>query len=137
MTYDETYLREPEPRGDRDEDGNYINGEETYKDIAWYLNNAPYPPAFKWSDEQGTVLDMMMVYGAEELTPLGEGVEAGNALFVATRFGWYGFTLYDRAGNLMHHSSSHVAENLGINPHNQIAKPLSELINGVAKAITA
>jgi hypothetical protein len=134
MSY-EGYVSEPEERGDRDDDGNYINGELTYKDIAWELQHGQFPPVFSWSDEEGIRMDIAMVYGANQLTPLGEGMDMSNGLLVATRYGMFIFRLLGDDDKLIWKSPSYVAEKLGLVRSNPLGKPLSDLINGVAREL--
>ncbi len=129
------YYREHEPRGDFDESGNYINGEETYQAIADKLQNGQFPPVFSWTDQEGTRLDIMMVYGAEQVNRLGEGMDAGNALFVSTRYGWFGFRLLDDDDKRIIKHPTYVAEKLGLVRSNPIGKSLAKLINGVIREL--
>jgi hypothetical protein len=121
------YSREHEGRLDRDEYGFVINGEGTYQEVAWQLLFGDHAVIFPWTDQAGTRLDILMVFGPDQLGDLGEGMNAGTDLFVATRFGFYGFELN---GQLKF--PSYVAEKLGLTRGNALAQPLAQLINGVA-----
>jgi hypothetical protein len=120
----------PEDTFDRDGYSIVINGEDTYKQIANILLLDGRPVVFPWTDQEGTRLDILMVFGPDQLGELGEGMSAGTDLFVATRFGMFGFEL-----NGQWKAPSYVAEKLGLVRSNPLGKPLSELINGVAKAL--
>jgi len=132
----EFYLDPSEDRMDRDEYGLVINGAGTYQELAWELQFGEQPVIFGWSDEQGTQLDILMVAAghAKQLTEnLQRGVNAGTHLLVsAIGVGAAGFDLT----NGQWKSPSYVAEKLSINPSNIVAQPLSELVNGVIKALT-
>lgn len=124
-----SYEDEPEDRYDRDEYCLVINGEDTYKELAWELQFGEQPVIFGWTDEQGTRLDILMVSNAKQLTDdLQRGYNAGTHVFVSVM--GIGSGAFDLT-NGQWKSPGYVAEKLGINRHNDVAEPLSELVNGV------
>lgn len=118
----------PEDYFDRDDYGVIINGEGTYAELGKILFFDDPTPIFGWTDQEGTRLDIMMTWRAQQLTDLQRGVNAGTHLIVSViGVGAGGFDV----SNGQWKAPSYVAEKLGINPSNPIAEPLAELINGV------
>lgn len=119
---------EPEDYFDRDDDGLVINGEGTYAELGKALFFGDPDPIFSWTDEEGTVLDIMLAWRTQQFTPLRRGISAGTHLIVSVMgIGAAGFDV----SNGQWKAPSYVAEKLGINHSNPIAKPLAELVNGV------
>lgn len=124
---------EPEDKYDRDDYGYIINGENTYRELAQALFYGDPAPIFSWTDQEGTVLDIMLEWRTQQLTHLQRGISSGTHLIVAViGVGAGGFDIT----NGQWKAPSYVAEKLSINPSNDVAKPLAQLLNGVIGELT-
>ncbi len=124
----------PEDYFDRDESGNIINGAGTYAELGKALFYGDPAPIFSWSDGEGTILDVALVWKSQQLTPLQHGRNAGTHLFVSVMdHGAAGFDI----SNGQWKSPDYIGEKLGLGGYNPTTRGLSDLINGVAGDILA
>lgn len=104
--------------------GLVINSDNTYKAIADTLRDMPI--VFAWTEQEGTHLDILMVYKPAQVGYLQRGMSAQTDLFVAvSHFGMFGFEI-----NADPKYSGYVAEKLGTGV-NVATDALTDLINGV------
>lgn len=122
---------------DRDADGNVVNGEGTYRELGLKLFYDNPPPVLPWSDEQGVVLDLLLVYGADELGRLSGGQDGFTGLMVCTLNSArsFCFQLQDETGQRLVKSPDYVGEKLGLGGYNPTTTRLAELVNGVAQEL--
>lgn len=112
----------------KDEYGEIINGEKTYKEIAHILQTGR-SVIIGWTDEGYTHLDLLF-----SLSPykqfgnyLQRGLKGINELYVSIiSFGAFGFDINGEK------SSGYISEKLNINGQ-PTADKLAELINGIIK----
>lgn len=106
-----------------DEYGEVINGENTYKEIA-YLLKSNNSVIIGWTDEEGTHFDVLFTLNAVKKGTLQGGLR-WNDLFVSImRIGAFGF-LTDGEKD-----SGYIGEKLGLG-NNVTTEKLTELINGI------
>lgn len=101
-----------------------INGKNTYKEIANKLKQN-IPVIIGWTDEDCMHLDILFTYQAykEINNYLQRGFKQSDLFVSVLSWGAYGFEV-DREK-----SEGYISEKLNI--HGQIAKKLTELINGI------
>lgn len=105
-----------------------VNHKSTYDYLAQKMVDRE-PVIFAWTDEQGTQLDILMVYQPDQRGNLQRGMSTYKDLFVAVSgHGMFGFAL-----NGSWKSPGYVGQKLGLGDHNDTTAELSELINGVAQ----
>lgn len=113
----------------KDEEGEIINDEETYREIAGLISKN-VPILIGWTDEEGSHYDILFVYRA---MPHGENIQGGiralGALFVSImRKGAFGFNARDT----FELSPTYIAEKLTIS-NDSTAKKVADLISGIRK----
>jgi hypothetical protein len=115
---------------DQDEYLTVFNSENTYKCLVDRLKYS-YPIIFAWTDQEGTQLDILLVYKPRQYGNLQRGMHAATDLFVAvTGFGMFGFEL-----NGIEKAPSYVGDKLGLGGTNTTTEKLAELINGVCREL--
>lgn len=115
----------------QDEYGCVLNRPETYKTLASVLTDGSIPVVFAWTDEEGSQLDIMLVYDARQYGFLQRGMSADTDLFVGvSRCGFFGFEIND-----IEKHPDYVAEKLNLSPESITTAKLAELINGVIKEL--
>lgn len=112
---------------DKDIYGEVINGEKTYKEIA-YLLKCGNSVIIGWTDEEGTHFDILF-----SLNVVKEGTLQGglrwNDLFVSImRIGSFGFLTDSEK------ESGYIGEKLGLGNNDTTVK-LTELINGIIEQL--
>lgn len=116
---------------DRDEYGEIINGEATYKEIAQELNFHDHASVLiGWTDQQGTHLDILFTRGTIAFgTNIQGGIKAWDLFVSVMRWGSFGFD-----PKHLDTSPGYYDEKLGNRASfGPTAEPLAELINGVKK----
>lgn len=115
----------------QDEYGEVINGERTYKDIAFHILNER-SALIGWTDENGTHFDILFT-ALNVSVPRDNTIQGGvrsNDLFVSImRKGAFGFEMA-----VTNTHPNYYAEKLCVSGEETCTK-LAELINGVKKAI--
>lgn len=113
----------------KDEYGEVINGEETYKDIVCNLQNGN-SVIIGWTDEKYTHLDLLFNYKTYKNGMLQRGLR-GNELFVSIMsIGAFGFDVNDDEKR-----SGYIAEKLNIYGE-ETKEKLTELINNIIRRLT-
>lgn len=112
---------------DYDAYGEVINGDKTYKSIAFEL--AASPVLVGWTDQKGTHLDILFTRSALVFGTIQGGV-SGSDLFVSImRWGAFGFDPENKSTE-----GGYYDEKLGNRGSlGATAAPLAELINGVKR----
>lgn len=111
----------------KDEYGEVINGEKTYKEIAYQLK-AGNSVIIGWTDEEYTHYDVLFSLNVVKEGELQRGLK-WNDLFVSVMsIGAFGFLTNDEK------ASGYVGEKLGMG-NNITTEKLTELINGIIKVL--
>lgn len=109
----------------QDEYQTVFNSQLTYEGLARVLEEQSV--VFAWTDNQGTQLDILMVYKPDQFGRLQRGMNSNTDLFVAvSHFGMFGFEL-----NGLIKYPSYVGEKLNLGNENSTTVALADLINGV------
>lgn len=108
---------------DKDKFGEVINGEKTYKEIAYKIKHG-YSVIIGWTDEEYTHFDILFTLNVVKEGTLQGGLR-WNDLFVSImRKGAFGFLTDSKK------DSGYIGEKLGLGD-NVTTEKLTELINGI------
>lgn len=114
----------------QDEWGCVLNTPETYKQLAKLIFNG-HPVFFAWTEQEGTQLDILMVYGCVTYGRPQRGIKAGADLMV----GIVGFGVHGFAINTNYLAPGYVAEKFNRIGVNVTTEKLTDLIYGVKTAL--
>lgn len=113
---------------DKDEYGEIINGENTYKEIARVLNVVG-TCLIGWTDEIYTHYDILFLHKTQFYgTNIQGGIKSNDLFITIMRKGAFGFKIDSKK------SSGYIAEKLNLSD-DETAEKLAELINGVIERL--
>lgn len=113
---------------DKDEYGEIINGENTYKEIADILKKHG-SVLIGWTDEIYTHYDILFLYKTQFYgTNIQGGIKSNDLFITIMRKGAFGFKIDSKK------TSEYIAEKLNLSD-DETAEKLAELINGVIERL--